>query len=133
MAWATPSSRATSLRPLVCLLALAAAGIALGVRASDAKATVQTVATVRFIQNGLSVTPPHKKPFRGKLHGKLYRDYRLQTGAAQKASLTMADRSVLHMNQRTDLTLRSASATSVHRGEVYTIDALGSPHRVETP
>lgn len=129
---ATSPSRATSLRRVVPLLALAAAGMAFGAHVSDARATARQVATVRFIKSGLSVTPPHKKASRAKLHQKLYGAYRLQTKAAQKASLAMADRSFLHINQRSDLTLRSATVTAVRQGEVYVIDALGSHHTIQT-
>lgn len=98
---------------------------------TEAKAQ-RALASVRFIKRGLTVAAPHKPGKRGKLKQKLFQAYRLQTRAGQKASIAFADRSVLHMNQRTDLTLRSSSVTYLTSGEADVIDAPGVHHTVQT-
>jgi ferric-dicitrate binding protein FerR (iron transport regulator) len=50
----------------------------------------------------------------------------------QKASLGFLDRSVLDMNQRTDLMLKSANLTAVRRGEVAVTVTPGTQFRIQT-
>lgn len=100
---------------------------------SVAGARAAAIATVRFIDGGLTVQPPRQRPERGKVSQPLYTAYFLQTRAGQRASLGFTDGTRLHINQRTDLVLRSPLHTVVRRGEVSEVDTPGSRHTVETP
>jgi hypothetical protein len=91
------------------------------------------LAQIKFIKRGLSVQPPHKKSSAGKLKEKLYTAYSLQTQARQLASIGFKDSTVLHMNQRTSIQLKSTSLTYVQKGEVDEALTPGSNHRVQTP
>jgi mannose-6-phosphate isomerase-like protein (cupin superfamily) len=91
-----------------------------------------SVASVRYIRRGLSVTPPHKPRQKGKLRMALYSAYDLQTAALQMASINFADGTLLHMNQRTDAVLRSANITAVKQGEIAQVVVPGTNHRVQT-
>ena len=86
---------------------------------------------VRFIRHGLSVQSPHHKASHAKVKQKLYSAYHLATTRSQLASLSFRDGSILHMNQNTDLTLRTSHVTNVKQGEVDVIDN-GGHHQVVT-
>jgi hypothetical protein len=90
------------------------------------------LATVRYIHRGLTVTPPHKKPGKGKTHQSLFSKYFLGTGSGQLASVGFRDGTVLHMNQRTSAVLSSPNVTNVAKGEVDEVLAPGSNHSVQT-
>jgi hypothetical protein len=98
--------------------------------ASSVKA--KSLATVRYIKKGLTVTPPHKKAGKGKVHQSLFNLYFLGTGSSEEASLGFNDGTVLHMNQRTNAQLYSSSVTKVNNGEVDEVLAPGSKHSVQT-
>src|SRR5437660_1377435 len=67
----------------------------------------KSLGSVRAIKRGLHVQPPHGKTGSGKVHQSLYTQYQLQTRAREKASVGFVDRSVLHINERTNLVLQS--------------------------
>ena len=92
----------------------------------------QSIATVRFILHGLTVQPPNRQADRARVNQQLFSLYRLTTGANQKASLGFTDRSVLHMNQRTDLVLKSANVTVVSRGEAAAVVTPGTHFQIQT-
>jgi hypothetical protein len=126
----------------VCLLARPGAGDAAHMAAKSPSPTPTipplptvkkgSVASVRYIRRGLSVTPPHKPRQKGKVRMSLYSAYDLQTAARQMASINFADGTLLHMNQRTDAVLRSASVTAVKQGEIAQVVVPGTNHRVQT-
>src|SRR5439155_4587195 len=68
----------------------------------------------------------------GKVRMPLYSQYGLQTGKGQKASVKFHDGSVLHINQRSDIQLRSAHLTRDKRGEVVQVVEPGTHHSVQT-
>jgi FecR protein len=126
-------------RPICVIIALATA-IALpattakgapGVYAHDIFA-LAPLGNVRFIDHGLAVQPPKKKPQKGRLKMSLFANYGLHTAASQRASVAFRDGSLLHMNQRTDAVLRSPSLTYVAQGEVDQVVIPGTKHRVKT-
>jgi hypothetical protein len=127
----------------LAVLAMAASVVLLAVvpstRASQPalvarKTSVQAkaLATVRAIKKGLTVTPPHKKSGKGKVHQSLFNLYFLGTASNQEASLGFTDGTVLHMNQRTNAQLFSPTVTKVNGGEVDEVLAPGSTHSVQT-
>lgn len=91
-----------------------------------------SMASVRYIKGGLSVAPPHHKRGRGKKGQKLFNQYDLQTQSSQRASIGFKDKTVLHMNQQTDVVLRSPHLSYVQKGEVYEALTPGADHRVQT-
>ena len=95
-------------------------------------ASPHPIAAVRYILHGLSVQPPHRPAGPGRVRQRLYDSYGLRTATAQKASLGFVDKSVLDMNQRTDLVLQSPDLTVVRRGEVAAFVVHGTHHRIET-
>jgi len=99
---------------------------------ADAAGSGQSIASVRFILHGLTVQPPNRQADKGRVNQQLFSLYRLTTGANQKASLGFLDRSVLHMNQRTDLVLKSANLTVVSRGEAAAVVTPGTRFRIQT-
>jgi hypothetical protein len=92
----------------------------------------QRVATVHTIRGGLTVFPPQAPGGPGRVNEALFSAYGLSTRASQKASLRLADRSTLFINQYTDLVLRSPTVTALTRGEIALTDAPGTRHRVVT-
>src|SRR5947209_4717389 len=96
-----------------------------------AQAKASPLGSVRFIRHGLSVQSPHHKASHAKVKQKLYSAYHLATTRSQLASLSFRDGSILHMNQNTDLTLRTSHVTNVKQGEVDVIDN-GGHHQVVT-
>ena len=90
------------------------------------------LAQVRAIQKGLAVTPPHKKPVKGRNKMPLDNQYALRTQAQQRASLGFRDGTVLHMNQLTSLVLQSPHLTRLVKGEVVEELAPGTDHQVQT-
>jgi hypothetical protein len=80
----------------------------------------------------LTVLPPRVPGGPGRIKEPLFTAYGLRTAAHQKASLRCTDRSVLFVNQYTDLVLRSPTVTALTRGEVAVTDVLGTRHRVVT-
>ncbi|HEX6509670.1 MAG TPA: hypothetical protein VF221_18730 [Chloroflexota bacterium] len=100
----------------------------LGARAAGS----QLVATVHSIRGGLTVLPPHSAGEPGRITEPLFTAYGLRTVVNQKASLRLADRSVLFINQHTDLVLRSPTVTVLRQGEVAVTDVPGGRHQVVT-
>lgn len=90
------------------------------------------VAQVHYISGGLGVQPPQRTSVKGRLKMSLFTHYALHTRSAQRASIRFTDGTTLHINQRTDATLRSASTTYVAQGEVDEIVIPGTKHRVRT-
>lgn len=90
------------------------------------------IAQVRYIRNGLSEQPPRQPRHKGRVKDRLYTGYRLGTGASQRASLGFIDRSMLHINQRTELVLRSPHLTQVKKGEIYEVISPGTKHTIQT-
>lgn len=117
------------IRRLTLLLILLTALAGLLPLAAQAKAS--PVGSVRYIHRGLAVQPPHHRAAHGKVKQKLYAAYHLATTRSQLASLSFKDGSTLHINENTDLTLRSPHATYVRKGEVDVIDN-GGHHQVVT-
>lgn len=99
---------------------------------ADSTSKPAAIAHVSYIWHGLAVQPPHHATQQGKLKMSLYNQYFLHTGKSQRASLGFKDRTVVHMNQRTDAVLKSPKVTYVQRGEVNEILAPGTDHRVQT-
>jgi ferric-dicitrate binding protein FerR (iron transport regulator) len=95
-------------------------------------AAPQLVATVRSIQGGLGVIPPHARSEPGRVKEPLFAAYGLRTVASQRASIRFVDQSELYINQRSDVVLRSGNVTAVTRGEVAVTDAPGTHHQVVT-
>jgi sugar lactone lactonase YvrE len=62
----------------------------------------------------------------------VYNQYGLRTKSRQLASVGFTDRTVLHMNQQTNIVLRSPHLTYVQSGEVYQAVMPGSDHRIQT-
>jgi hypothetical protein len=93
----------------------------------------QLLATVRTIRGGLTVLPPRAPGGPGWIKEPLFTTYGLRTVAHQKASLRFIDRSLLFINQHTDLVLRSPTVTVLRRGEAVVSDVPGARHRVLTP
>ena len=90
------------------------------------------IATVLGFQGGLRVQPPRRPLEQAKLRQQLFNAYRAQTQASQRASLRFGDGSVLRMNQRTDLLLRSATLVRVSGGEVAIVENSGIHHQIQT-
>jgi hypothetical protein len=101
-------------------------------RGQPVAAASQALASVRYIKKGLTVQPPHQTAAKGKVKQSLYSAYRLQTKQAQIASIAFQDGSLLHMNQKTDATLRSASVTQIKQGEVVQEVVPGTNHQIQT-
>ena len=118
------------MRRRIAVVALLVAALA-GLVPLAAQAKASPLGSVRYIHHGLSVQAPHHKAGHGKVKQKLYAAYHLATKHAQLASLSFKDGSTLHVNQNTDLTLRSVHATYVKSGEVDVIDH-GAHHQVVT-
>lgn len=116
-------------RRIVLAILLLTALTGLMPRAVQAKTS--PLGSVRYIHRGLAVQPPHHRAARGKVKQKLYAAYHLATTRSQLASLSFKDGSTLHINENTDLTLRSPHATYVRKGEVDVIDN-GGHHQVVT-
>lgn len=95
-------------------------------------AVSQPVAMVHTIRGGLTVVPPRAPRERARINQPLFAAYGLRTAASQRASLALRDRSVLFLNQYSDLTLRSPSRIDLARGEVAVTDAPGTRHRIVT-
>lgn len=98
----------------------------------SAGAASHPLANVRFIDHGLTVWPPKAKPGRGRVRQPLYAAYGLSTGSHQRASIGFVDKTVLHINQRTDLVLRSPGLTMVRKGEVAALGNPGDHERIVT-
>jgi hypothetical protein len=92
----------------------------------------KAVGNVHAIKRGLTVQPPHRPAGRGKVRQSLYSQYGLQTKRQQKASVAFRDGTLLHMNQQTNVVLRSPTTTYVSRGEVDQVSVPGSNHQVQT-
>jgi len=91
-----------------------------------------SLAKVRAIKRGLLVAPPSRQYAKGKVKESLASKYALRTGRKQLASLAFFDGSILHLNQLTDAVLRSASVTTVKKGEVDQITQPGTDHKIST-
>ena len=124
------------LAPLCLLLGLALVPLPRAAESASPHRVVspktQVVGRVHAIKRGLTVQPPHRPPGRGKVRQSLYNQYGLHTKRQEKASVAFRDGTLLHMNQLTDVVLRSSSMTYVSRGEVDQISIPGSNHRVQT-
>ena len=90
------------------------------------------VGEVKFIDHGLTVTPPGKRHEAGKVKMSLYQRYDLTTQRGQKASIGFDDGTVIHFNQNTDAVLSNPHVTDVRRGEVAQYLAPGTDHQVQT-
>lgn len=90
------------------------------------------LAQVSYIYKGLMVKPPGARAARAKRGQSLFHSYMLQTGTGQKASIAFRDGSLLHLNQRTQVVLRSPSLTRVDRGQVAEEVMPGTNHRLQT-
>src|SRR5947209_7007529 len=77
----------------------------------------QRIAQVRFIVHGLQVQPAGGSLSRAHLKQPLFPAAFVRTRASEKASLGFFDGSELHINQRTDLVLRSTNLAVLKRGE----------------
>jgi F5/8 type C domain/FecR protein len=97
-----------------------------------ASAAAPALGHVRYIQRGLAVQPPHRQPGKGKLRESLFAAYGLQTKALQRASIGFIDGTLLHVDQRTDAVLRSASITVLRKGQIAEVVSPGTNHRVQT-
>ena len=62
----------------------------------------------------------------------LFAAYLLETKQKQRASIRFQDKTTLHLNQRTDVILRSPHLTYVQNGEVDEALQPGTSHRVQT-
>ncbi|HLJ68036.1 MAG TPA: hypothetical protein VKX16_11815, partial [Chloroflexota bacterium] len=117
---------------LATAIAIAALALSLLPEIGATAARSPSIASIRYIYHGLTVQPPHAGPRPGRVRQSLFASYYLQTLAQQKASLTFADRTVLHMNQRTDVVLKSPHLTVLKSGEVEELDAPGTNHEIQT-
>ncbi len=90
------------------------------------------LASVHYIKHGLTVLPPHQKKQKGKVKEALFNNYGLRTQAKQMASINFRDGTLLHINQRTDLVLRSPTATGLRSGEVNEVMVPGTNHKIQT-
>jgi hypothetical protein len=95
-------------------------------------AASSSLGSVRFIQRGLAVQPPHHKASKGKVRQPLFALYGLSTKVLQRASIAFADGSLLHINQETVAVLRSPSVTQVKKGQVAEVVTPGTTHQVQT-
>jgi ferric-dicitrate binding protein FerR (iron transport regulator) len=105
--------------------------LATPVSASHAAGSHQ-VATVKTIRGGLTVMPPQALSRPGWIKQPLFAAYGLLTGARQRASLRFTDGSVIFINQRTSLILRSPHLTVLKRGEAVFNDTSGQGRTVVT-
>lgn len=108
--------------PLIRLVRLGgiflAVGLVLGSLTAQASPAARPLGSVKFIHLGLTVLPPHQSASRGRLNEQLFAAYGLRTQVSQRATVGFADGSALHMNQRTDIVLRSARSIFVNKGEI---------------
>lgn len=118
--------------PLLLVLALLAMPLVASHTVNVSAAPAGWTAQVRYIFHGLSVQPPGKKMRRGTRNMSLFNRYFLRTQARQRASIGFRDGTALHMNQRTDVELRSPNLTYVRRGEVDQVVRPGTTHTVQT-
>jgi len=105
-------------------------------RAVSSSATAASggrLAKVRAIKRGLSVAAPKGQFAKGKVKQPLFSRYGVRTKRRQLASLAFNDGTILHVNQLTDLVLRSSNATLVKKGEVDQIVQPGTDHKIATP
>ena len=100
--------------------------------ASTVAAKSSTIATVRAIVHRLTLLHPHTSAAAARVRQPLFSADGLRTAVNDKASITFADKAILHINQRTDLILRSPKLTTLTRGEIDVVDAPGSVHRIQT-
>jgi hypothetical protein len=118
---------------LLCLGVMMLAGLTLPVVPGTATAgKAKTLGTVKYIDRGLAVRPPHRGMHKGKVKEPLYGQYFLRTARKQRASVRFRDGTALHINQMTDLTLASPNVTTVQRGEVAEVLVPGTNHQVQT-
>lgn len=103
-----------------------------GATSANVTSAARPLGQVRYILHGLTVQAPKHRAGRGKLKQAVYNAYRLQTKKQQKASVGFRDGSLLHLNQLTDVFLRSGSLTQVRRGEVEEMVTPGTNHKVKT-
>jgi hypothetical protein len=97
-----------------------------------AHAASSSLGSVRFIQRGLAVQPPHHRASKGRVRQPLFSLYALNTKVLQRASIAFADGSLMHMDQETDAVLRSPSITQVKKGQVAEVVTPGTTHQVQT-
>lgn len=88
--------------------------------------------SVAQIVNGLAVQPPNKKVQPGYVKQPVFQRYGLRTAARQKAAIGFRDGTMLYLSERTDVTLTSASVTTVNRGKSEEKVQPGTGHRIVT-
>lgn len=115
-------------RLALAILIVVGCGQAAGALAAPAS----PLGVVRAIHLGLSVLPPQKPAVHGRVGQSLYLSYGLRTRANQKASVRFMDGSVLFVNERSDLVLRSSRLVALKKGEVAIRESGGKHHIVQT-
>lgn len=111
------------------LISLGRHDAALAVHAARA---ASPVGTVRYIINGLAVRPPQQPVRAGHMKEPLYDGYGLNTVAKERATVRFGDGTTVHMNQDTNVVLRSRNLTEVDRGQVAEYLKPGTNHQVMT-
>ena len=123
----------TAMRSIAVALTMTAlASSTVAIQPEAARAAGQEVGNVRFIRHGLGVQPPGGRSVSGRVSMPLFNHYGLRTGASDQASVGFRDGTMLHMNQRTDAVITSATVTQVRHGEVDEELAPGTDHRIQT-
>lgn len=118
---------------LAMVISLAGIVLPLSVHASQTAAHAPSpLASVYYIQHGLTVKPPNKRAKAGHTKQSLYTSYFLGTRGGQKASVKFHDGTYLHINQNTNLILFNPHTTTVTKGEVDEIMQPGTSHRIQT-
>lgn len=105
------------------------AGIAVLVSPAQAQ---QRIAQVRFIKHGLQVQPAGGSLRKAHLKQPLFPAAFLRTRKAEIASVRFVDGSELHINQHTDLVLRSSTLAILKKGEGHFLDVPGTHHQIQT-
>lgn len=99
---------------------------------SGVLAATPALGHVHYIHRGLTVRPPRRKPSKGNVRQALFAAYALQTRSLQRASISFADGTILHIDQQTNAVLRSTSLTMVRHGQVDEVVSPGTSHTVQT-
>lgn len=107
-------------------------GVVFTLPCSASLPVARPLASVRFVVHRLTVAPPHRSSANARVGDSLFPAYGLQTGAGARASIRFVNKSTLHMNQRTNLVLRSPQRTLLQRGEIAILDGPGRHLQVQT-
>jgi hypothetical protein len=90
------------------------------------------LASIAFIDHGLTVAPPKKHKVAGKVKMSLFGKYGLQTKTKQRATIRFKDGTVLHLDELTDAVMQSPSITKVKGGTVDEKLKPGANHSIQT-